>query len=396
MRVQRYRAMSNADEIGAPVVDVAPAHDVEDAGAARLNGAVTLSQAVLRFLFAIDPGVAESYHRAQAGSIGRLLDLDPPDLALDFVSTRAGSARLALLAGGVRVAAAQGDVTRHLLRIGASLDATAPRSLGHAILVAADREVLRGATAPADRLAREGLAILLDPRGPDAQRDAELRRDAVEKFHAARGWAEAAHRALHVPGRDAATFEVIAVLVAEFADMPAQEFRTRLRGMLAAKGGGGEGARVSLAAMLRALAQAGFAGLLIRAADTCLMSGMHQAQRAFETATIDGFPRAIHGAMPLFIAAGILANELPETEAIGRRRLLRTAQAYLLRGLQALHHAIADTPDRTALRAYRAAIARRASGQDVRHGALELTDLLMVYPASCRKILLGETMLSPS
>lgn len=125
------------------------------------------------------------------------------------------------------------------------------------------------------------------------------------------------------------------------------------------------------------------------AADACLGKGMKLMSQAYQFKDLEKFQSRIYGALPNLLSAFLLSG-ITNVASPANAHSSRSAELAILRALHKLQNAIADLQGRASLRVYQAAIAAIRAPDDTgeaKRMTLELTDMMILYAAICKPIL---------
>jgi len=349
---------------------------------------IRLAKANLRLMFAVDPEVGEDFALANQDVIGRAIQMPPKALQLKLHTTEDRLGEIDLI-----------DPPNELTRIGApkmlsesiasclaTLGPNVPHDIADGVAFLNNAEHRHRATAPARLLAREGIGMLV------AMGNQGDTRQAMEKVFAAARWAEAAHAQMQITGRAASWYLGYAALMNEANGLSPDDFVEQITPLFI-KGGAKQ---TTMLAWIAHKLCAGNAGDRVAlAADTCLGKGMKAMGQAYQSKDLEEFQSRIYCALPNLLAAFLLAG-ITNVASPANARSSRSAELAILRALHTLQNAIADLQGLASLRSYQTAIATiraREGANEAKRMALELTDMMMLYPAICKPILVGDVRL---
>jgi hypothetical protein len=349
---------------------------------------IRLTKANLRLLFAVDPEVGEDFALANQDVIGRAIQMPPKALQLKLHTTedRLGEIDLIDLPNELTRIGAPKMVSESIASCLASLGPNVPNDIADGAAFLNNAEHRHRATAPARLLAREGIGMLV------AMGNQGDTRQAMEKVFAAARWAEAAHAQMQITGRAASWYLGYAALMNEANGLSPDDFVENITPLFL-KGGAKQ---TTMLAWIAHKLCAGNAGDRVAlAADACLGKGMKAMGQAYQSKDLEEFQSRIYGALPNLLAAFLLAGITNVASPVNARSA-RSAELAILRALHTLQNAIADLQGLASLRSYQSAIAAiraREGANEAKRMALELTDMMMLYPAICKPILVGDVRL---
>ncbi len=346
-------------------------------------------RANLRLLFAVDPDVGESFAAANADLIGNAIQMPPKPLHLKLHTSeeRLGEIDLMNFASEQPRPSVSRPITDMLTSLLATLSRSQSVSLQDGYGFLTDAEHRRAATAPARQLAREGVATIVAAAGNQA--DAKI---GMENIYAAARWAETAHADMKITGRAASWYLGYAAILTEASDLTPSDFEAQITPLLK-KGGARQ--TTMLAHIAAVLCHSNAGDRVAHAADSCLGKGMRLMGEAYQAKDLEQFQTRIYGALPNLLAAYLLAG-ITNSASPAHARSSRSAELAILRALHTLQNAIADQQGLAMLRTYQAAIAAiraREGAGEAKRMTLELTDMMMLYPAICKPILSGDVRL---
>ncbi len=347
-----------------------------------------LCKANLRLLFAVDPEVGEDFAAANADLIGRAIQMPPKTLQLKFHTTedRLGEIDLVDLPNELTRIGAPKVLSESVTSCLAVLGSNVPNDIADAAAFLSNAEHRHRATAPARLLAREGVGMLV------AMGNQGDTRAAMEKVFAAARWAEAAHAQMQITGRAASWYLGYAALMNEASGLSPDDFVENITPLFL-KGGAKQ--TTMLAWIAHKLCTGNAGDRVALAADACLGRGMKAMAQAYQSKDLEEFQNRIYCAMPNLLAAFLLAG-ITNVASPANARSSRSAELAILRGLHTLQNAIADLQGLASLRSYQSAIAAiraREGATEAKRMAVELTDMMMLYPAICKPILVGDVRL---
>lgn len=349
---------------------------------------VRLCKANLRLLFAVDPEVGEDFAAANADLIGRAIQMPPKPLQLKLHTSedRLGEIDLIDPPNELNRIGTPKLVTQNVAACLAALGGNVPTEISDGAAFLNNAEHRHRATAPARLLAREGIGSLV------AMGNRGDTRPAMEKVFAAARWAEAAHAQMQITGRAASWYLGYAALMNEASGLSPADFETQITPLFL-KGGAKQTTMLAWIAHTLCMGNAGDRVAL--AADACLGKGMKLMSQAYQSKDLEEFQGRIYGALPNLLAAFLLSG-ITNVASPANARSSRSAELAILRALHTLQNAIADLQGLSSLRGYQAAIATiraREGAGEAKRMALELTDMMMLYPAICKPILVGDVRL---